>query len=334
MKYTTFVLVCLLTCMCLAQVKKTTIAVMSFKGSSGVTQDESDLLTDRLRVELFNTGAVDVMERDQMQAILKEQGFQKSGACTDEGCMVEMGEILGVQKLITGSIGKIGSMYILNARIIDIKTAKITRSVSEDIKGKLEEVVEHLPGIAARLCAVQGPDADVARQKKADDSREKPVEKTDKTPAPLDCKNKVLIEKTEFSQSSLGFVMTSEEWQSAYDELIDEIKSCFKAELCCASGDRIAAAGYTGTVIRPSLNSYTTKPTKMRQKEGTLDLTLAIYDSPNSKDPLCVFRKEATGDNHWGDRIPFKNAMEAVGEQMKKEIDKSDCLGTINRKPK
>lgn len=54
-KQTPIILVCLLPCLCLAQMKKTTIAVMSFKGSSGVTQDESDLLTDRLRVELFNT---------------------------------------------------------------------------------------------------------------------------------------------------------------------------------------------------------------------------------------------------------------------------------------
>jgi hypothetical protein len=277
-----------------------------------------------------------------MQAILKEQGFQKSGACTDEGCMVQMGEILGVQKLVTGSIGKIGSLYLVNARVIDIKTAKISRSVSDDIRGSLEDVVERLPNLAARLCAKQGenvaPSAAAAPPKTYDRSRgntsETPREKTEQPPPPLDCSNKVFLEKTEFPQSKLGFVMTGAEWQAAYDELVDELKACFKAELCCASGEQIASAGCPGTVIRPGLNTYTTKPTKFRQKEGTLGLTLAIYDSPDSKDPLCVFRKEATGENHWGDQIPFKNAMEAVGEKMKKEIDKSDCLGTINRNRK
>ena len=307
---------------------------MSFKGSAGVTQDESDLLTDRLRVELFNTGIVDVMERDQMQAILKEQGFQKSGACTDEGCMVEMGEILGVQKLITGSIGRIGSMYLVNARIIDIKTAKITRSVSDDVKGKLEDVVERIPALAARLCGAQSAQdaAAVATAKGADSlGPEQPAA----SPAAIDCKNKVFIVKTEFSKSTLGFAMTNSEWLSVYGKLADGLKKCFSADLCIAGVEQLSQAADCGApVIRPVLNSYITRPTKLGQKEGTLNLSLALYESWSAKVPLCVFGKEATGENHWGDRTPFSNAIEAVADKLKKDLDKSDCVAGINRKRK
>jgi TolB-like protein len=151
--------------------KKTNIAVINLKSSSGVTAGEADLISDRLRGDLFNTGKVNVMERDQMQEILKEQGFQQSGACSNEACMVEMGQLLGVEQLITGSLGKVGSMFLVNLRVIDVKTAKITKVVSKDIKGSIEDVVGELGSIAAEL--VGGPDVPAVAGKKAE---EKPAD--------------------------------------------------------------------------------------------------------------------------------------------------------------
>jgi TolB-like protein len=221
---------CLLCSLTVAQVKKTTIAVISLKGSSGVTQDEADLLSDRLRVDLFNTGSVDVMEREQMQTVLKEQGFQKSGACTDEGCLVEIGQILGVQKLITGSIGKIGSIYLVNARVIDIKTAKITKSFSEDVKGSLENVVERLPKIAVALC-----DSQVQTSEKGS----KPAQQEAQPEHALDCSGKIFVERIEFPQSAIGFTLPPRDWAFVYDKLVDGLKSSFSKELRTASSEQV-----------------------------------------------------------------------------------------------
>jgi TolB-like protein len=136
---------------------KINIAVINMKNASGVSSGETEVISDRLRSELFNTGKVNVMERDQMQEILKEQGFQQSGACTNEACMVEIGQLLGVEQLITGSLGKVGSMFLVNLRVIDVKTAKIMKVVSVDIKGDLDEVVTKLPGVASQLVASEAP---------------------------------------------------------------------------------------------------------------------------------------------------------------------------------
>jgi len=138
---------------------KMNIAVITLKNAAGVSGGESEILSDRLRAELFNTGKVNVMERDQMQEILKEQGFQASGACTDEACLVQMGQMLGVERLITGSIGKLGSMFMVNLRAIDVSTGRIAKAVSRDINGGIEEVVVYLRGIAKELVTT-GPAAD------------------------------------------------------------------------------------------------------------------------------------------------------------------------------
>ncbi|NLG17790.1 MAG: DUF2380 domain-containing protein [Fibrobacter sp.] len=133
------------------EAKKINFAVINLKAGSGVTEGECELITDRLRTELFNTGKVNVMERSQMQEILKEQGFQQSGVCTDDACLVQMGQMLGVQTLVIGSLGKLGSMFMINARAIDVQTAKVVKVVSVDIKGDIEELVSHIPDIANQL---------------------------------------------------------------------------------------------------------------------------------------------------------------------------------------
>ena len=131
--------------------KKINVAVINLKAGSGVSEGECELITDRLRTELFNTRKVNVMERSQMQEILKEQGFQQSGACTDDACLVEMGQMLGVQSLVIGSLGKLGSMFMINVRKIDVRTAKVLKVVSVDVRGDIEEVVAHIARIAQQL---------------------------------------------------------------------------------------------------------------------------------------------------------------------------------------
>ena len=57
---------------------------------------ESATLTDRLQSEMVNTNAIIMVERNQMEEILNEQGFQQSG-CTSAECAAEVGALLGVR---------------------------------------------------------------------------------------------------------------------------------------------------------------------------------------------------------------------------------------------
>ncbi len=127
------------------------IAILSIKHSGGITKGEADLITDRLNAEMFKTGKVNMVERQEMSQILKEQGFQQSGACSEDACLVEMGQVLGVQEIVSGSAGRLGSLIIINLRSIDVATGKIKMVVSRDIDGKLENLIQHLPNIAREI---------------------------------------------------------------------------------------------------------------------------------------------------------------------------------------
>lgn len=128
-----------------------TIAVIDFE-ARGIAPHEAAIIAERVRGNLVKSGLYKVMERGQMEAVLQEQGFQNSGACTDASCVVEMGQLLAVKKILNGSVGKIGSMYTVDIKVIDIKTGQITLTHSEDVKGSVESVLlEAVPRITERL---------------------------------------------------------------------------------------------------------------------------------------------------------------------------------------
>lgn len=130
------------------------VAVMPLE-SKGVPVSEVSVISDALTNELINSGRVRVLERGQMDQILKEQGFQQSGACDGGSCAVEMGRLLGVHQLVVGSVGRVGSTYVLNARTVDVKTGEVLRSVSRKRAGAIDEVLTvELPAMARDLVNV------------------------------------------------------------------------------------------------------------------------------------------------------------------------------------
>ncbi len=137
-----------------ADQKKINIAVFQPAAASGISDDDVGLISDRLRVELFNTGKVNVMEREEMATILKEQGFQQSGVCNEESCAAEAGQLLGVEAVISGSIGMLGSIFMLNFRVIDVTSGKVIAAVSRDVRGDIESLIGYIGGIADDLAAI------------------------------------------------------------------------------------------------------------------------------------------------------------------------------------
>jgi TolB-like protein len=121
--------------------KKVNIAVLDLEAIS-VTVNEARTLTDKLRGELVRTGAFQVIERAQMLEILNEQGFQQTGMCNTDECYVEAGKLLGVEQLIGGSIGKVGNIYLISVRLIEVETGIIKKLVDEEIEGSIDEVLK------------------------------------------------------------------------------------------------------------------------------------------------------------------------------------------------
>ena len=119
-------------------IKNETIAVFDFIGND-INSNTARTLSDRLRIELVKYNFINVLERSRIDAILEEQAIQMSG-CVDE-CLVEVGKLLGATSLITGSIGKVGDYYTINARKINATTGKLENAFGYDSKLGIESLL-------------------------------------------------------------------------------------------------------------------------------------------------------------------------------------------------
>jgi TolB-like protein len=133
-----------------------TLAVLEFEGF-GLSESEMQALTNRLRTNLTQLGVYRIIERGMMLQILMEQDFQMTG-CTSDECAVEVGQLLGAQFMLAGSIGKVGNTWTVEMRIIDVQTGAVTKSASYDTQGTIDQVlVEGMSAAARKIAGVAAP---------------------------------------------------------------------------------------------------------------------------------------------------------------------------------
>ena len=146
-----FILLFLLSSILFSQQNSSTMLAVSDLIGQGVNQSEANVVTEQLRAELHKTGHFRIIERSQMQEILKEQGFQQTG-CTSDACAVQVGQLLGVKEIIVGTIGIAGSYTVLTVRILDVQTSEVivdetvrtTGGIDKMIEGSINEVAGKL----------------------------------------------------------------------------------------------------------------------------------------------------------------------------------------------
>ncbi len=101
-------------------------AVLDFTGKN-VSQADASIVTDLMRTELVNTGAFNILDRANMDAILAEQKFQNSG-CTEQDCAAQIGKLLNVTKMVVGSMSKLLETYHITVNLVDVQTGRILAS--------------------------------------------------------------------------------------------------------------------------------------------------------------------------------------------------------------
>ncbi len=83
-----------------------------------------DYITDALIEAMFNTGKVKIVERSNLEAILKEQKFQASGLVNEETAK-SIGKIVGVDFVCYGTLKDLDYSFSVNARVVDVETGEL-----------------------------------------------------------------------------------------------------------------------------------------------------------------------------------------------------------------
>ena len=132
-----------------------TVAILDFEGK-GINLQEVQTLTERMRTEIGNTKAVRLIERKAIENIMAEQGLAQSGCVTDE-CAAEVGQLLGVQYMINGVLGKMGDSYTIDAKMFSVETGETVQAVNTTYEGKIEGLLLEMQILSWEIVGLQVP---------------------------------------------------------------------------------------------------------------------------------------------------------------------------------
>ena len=128
-----------------------TMAIMNLD-AKGVSEVEAEVLSEKLRSHITQLITSEeyrqmeekdqyvVVEREDMEKIFEQFDIQNTG-CVSDSCAIEFGKMLQADRILQGTIGKIGNTYSVSARILDVEITKTIANTDRQLRGSIDDVL-------------------------------------------------------------------------------------------------------------------------------------------------------------------------------------------------
>lgn len=147
--------------------KQCALAVLDLKAGKGFTDKGALALTDVVSEQVAKHSSCSVLSRDEIRSLLSFEAEQQLLGCNDDSCMADLGNALGVDFLVVGSISKVGESTLVSLKQIDLATIKVQRRLTDTSAGTDDEIVQFIAWMARRLAAgdkLAGPKPKVVKR--------------------------------------------------------------------------------------------------------------------------------------------------------------------------
>ncbi len=135
-------------------------AVMGLRVGEGVSSVVANMVAKSLREQMQATGAYQMMTPPEMAGVFTKNRRQVGllMECQSARCIAKLGKLLGVKKIVDGTILKSDSGYALQIRLVDVATMSDVVVDSAVVKSsKKEDVIQSVVKLASRLAKEARP---------------------------------------------------------------------------------------------------------------------------------------------------------------------------------
>jgi TolB-like protein len=127
------------------------VAVLPIKAREGVRESVGAVFTEQLAAAIQARG-FSVMSPDGLAARLGFERQKELLGCTDTTCLAEVGQALGVDRLVSGGIAVVGQSIVVNLAVIDNRSGAVEHRYSDRVKGGTDEAfLDLVPAAVAEL---------------------------------------------------------------------------------------------------------------------------------------------------------------------------------------
>jgi len=131
------------------------LAVFDF-ASRGISNLESEKLTEYFSAQIQKTGRAILTERPDVVKVLEKNGYEQ-GSCIYEQCATELGKKLDVEYVINGTVGKLGNTYAINLKMFNVQTGFAENTKSVTYSGTVYGMITELEILAWLMLNLESP---------------------------------------------------------------------------------------------------------------------------------------------------------------------------------
>ncbi len=156
------------------------IAVMDVVLKAGAPAGAGQILSEAIVAEVRKREPkAQVVSAEEIRSMVQVEGEKQQLGCHNDkelACLAEIGGALGVERVVIGSLGRLGSTYVYSLKLVDVSRAQVLRSASlnlathedDELLSATSKLVDELfprmvtlePGEASRT---RGPEVFVAQ---------------------------------------------------------------------------------------------------------------------------------------------------------------------------
>ncbi len=125
-----------------------TITIIDFQ-TSNVSEQEMNLIVDLLNITINRYDYFTVIDRNMRESALYGTSYTNQ-ECTDDTCAIEIARLISADEVITGSLGSVGSRYILTMKLVNVADIEIIKDTS-GVFDSLDELVDNCSLLAGEL---------------------------------------------------------------------------------------------------------------------------------------------------------------------------------------
>jgi hypothetical protein len=108
----------------------------------GVAQGMATLLGDYLLEQLRDSKAFGrVVGSGEVETLIGFERQKQMMDCDNQSCLAEVAGMLGVDFLLTGSIGKIGNSFLFNVKLLNARNGTAAASVGRKLEGTTDDAL-------------------------------------------------------------------------------------------------------------------------------------------------------------------------------------------------
>jgi len=124
--------------------KQPSIAVLSIK-STDKAKGNVEHISNALAKEFENTTSARVLFLDDLKRLLHAEGDDRLLDCFTDSCISRIGARAGVDIVIVGNLGQLGSAHILDLKMVDVLRDKLLSRASVSVSEDLGLILGELP---------------------------------------------------------------------------------------------------------------------------------------------------------------------------------------------